>query len=201
MRSFWKAAAFRLSGSIWILSGRRALRCFQIELHHFVISILKWYYLVTDTDIDIDTLQDYLGNSLPKHMLPAAFVVLDQIPLTPNGKIDRKALLKPEYASLDQQPVAPSNVIEEILLGIWSEVLNIDDISINDDFFALGGHSLTGMKIVTRINSTFRISMSIRTLFDKPEFQQMAEEVLKSISADELEGAHSILKCKRANIR
>ncbi|TFG74427.1 MAG: amino acid adenylation domain-containing protein, partial [Flavobacteriales bacterium] len=100
-------------------------------------------YLMTNTDMAINELQDYLRTKLPVHMLPAAFVVLDKFPLTQNGKIDRKALLKPEYANINERFLAPRNVIEEILASIWAEVLNIDHIGIYDNFFALGGHSLS----------------------------------------------------------
>lgn len=144
-------------------------------------------YLVTDTDIEINELRNYLKAKLPKYMLPAAFVVLDQIPLMPNGKTDRKALLKPEYGNINDQFITPRNVIEEILSYICADVLNLDHVGIKDDLFALGGNSLSVMKIANRIRGIFQIEMPLHTLFDKPEIQQLAEEVSKSKTVHELE--------------
>ena len=86
-------------------------------------------------------LREYLSRTLPDYMIPSYFVQIDKIPLTPNGKIDRKALPEPEVKS-GKEYVAPRDVIEEKLAGIWSEVLNVEQssIGIDDNFFELGGH-------------------------------------------------------------
>ena len=144
-------------------------------------------YLVADTDIAIDVLQDYLRAHLPGYMLPSALMVIDEIPLMPNGKTDRKALLKPEYGSIDDGFMEPRNVIEKILTDICSEVLNLEHIGINDNLFALGGHSLSIMKIANRIRTIFEVKIPFRTLFEKPKIQQLAEEVSKSKTTEELE--------------
>ena len=122
-------------------------------------------------------LRKYLQERLPPYMIPSTFVLLDKFPLTSNGKIDRKAFPAPSY--VDIQPahdfVRPRTETEKTLAAIWSEVLKVDNIGINDDFFELGGDSLLAIKAVSRIQDVFEVSMPLSTLLQAPTIASLAE--------------------------
>ena len=125
---------------------------------------------------EIDDLRDYLSISLPDYMVPAAFVKLDEMPLTPNGKINRRALPEPDMSLIGEEYVAPRNEVEKKLAEIWSHVLKIDQdkVGIHDNFFHLGGHSLLAIQLVARIHAKLNCDMSIKNLFDKPKLMDLA---------------------------
>ena len=114
-------------------------------------------------------LRSFLGGHLPAHMVPSAFVALAELPLTPNGKVDRAALPAPDARALSAAGhVPPRNDVEEVLCGIWSEVLGIDPIGVHDDFFLLGGQSLLAVKIATRVRGAFEVPLEVRALLEHP---------------------------------
>jgi hypothetical protein len=115
-------------------------------------------------------LRTALRDKLPDYMLPSAFVFLDQFPLTPNGKIDRRALPAPDTSRRDLAPayVAPRTATEAVIAGIWAEVLDLDQVGVLDDFFALGGHSLLSTRIVVRIREAFGVSIPLHQIFGDP---------------------------------
>jgi len=120
-------------------------------------------------------LQVFLQQRLPEHMVPSIFVVLDSFPLTPNGKLDRKALQEPEkIRRLNISGVPPRTPIEKTLAKIWMEVLSVDRVGIHDDFFDLGGHSLTAMQVVSRAIKKFRLELPLQSLFVSPTVAAMA---------------------------
>ncbi|HYR11304.1 MAG TPA: amino acid adenylation domain-containing protein, partial [Longimicrobium sp.] len=142
-------------------------------------------YLVGDADAE--ALRASLRATLPEYMLPSAFVTVDRLPLTPNGKLDVRALPVPELATAEALYVAPRTVVEEALAAIWAEVLRVDRVGATDDFFALGGHSLLIMRLTARVQATFGLELSIRTVFSQPTLEGMAAEIERMVYADILE--------------
>ncbi|WP_156656095.1 non-ribosomal peptide synthetase, partial [Mycobacterium sp. 852002-51971_SCH5477799-a] len=114
-----------------------------------------------------------LAERMPPYMVPAAVVTLDALPLTVNGKLDKRALPAPEYTAGDGYQ-APANGIEEILAGIYADVLGVDRVGVQDSFFDLGGDSLSAMRVVAAINKSAGGDISVRTLFESPTVAQLA---------------------------
>ncbi|HEX7640719.1 MAG TPA: condensation domain-containing protein, partial [Burkholderiaceae bacterium] len=128
-----------------------------------------------------DELRTSLRESLPDYMVPSAFVVLDALPLTPNGKLDRKALPAPEQgAYVSQSYEAPQGEIEEILAGIWQELLRVECIGRHDNFFDLGGHSLLAVQLMTRIRQGLGREMALRQLFEHPTVAALARQLMRT---------------------
>jgi amino acid adenylation domain-containing protein len=124
-------------------------------------------YVVAAVGDQIATeLRTFMSSRLPAAMVPAAFVFIDALPLTDNGKLDRRRLPAPEIAKPLSDRIAPRNWIEEVLAGIWSEVLRRDQIGIHDDFFELGGHSLVATQVASRIRQAFHIELPLRRVFE-----------------------------------
>jgi amino acid adenylation domain-containing protein len=128
---------------------------------------------------DIHELRSFVQSKLPDYMVPAVFVVLDALPLTPSGKLDRQTLPAPEQArpALCEAFVAPRTPSEELLGGIWASVLGVESVSINDNFFALGGHSLLAMQVISRLRKVFQVDLPLQTLFDAPTVAGLARRV------------------------
>jgi len=122
-------------------------------------------YIVPQSTFDKQAVQRYLSTKLPEYMVPAIWVELDSIPLTPNGKIDRKALPDPEITNIITEYVAPRNETEAKLTAIWQELLGIEQAGIYDNFFELGGHSLLAMRVVSAIRRELNVELNIRDLF------------------------------------
>ncbi|EAZ91849.1 non-ribosomal peptide synthetase [Crocosphaera chwakensis] len=136
------------------------------------------------------TLRDYLKGQLPDYMIPSAFVFIEKLPLTPNGKIDRKALPAPDFSAMAQADfVAPSTDREQILAQVWSEVLRIEKISINSNFFELGGDSILTIQIVARAKQA-GLRISPKQLF---EHQTIAELATVAQQTEELAVEQGIL--------
>ncbi len=121
-----------------------------------------------------------LAERLPGYMVPAAVVVLDALPVTVNGKLDARALPAPDYRTVDNYR-APSTAVEEILAGIYAQVLNVERVGVDDSFFDLGGDSLSTMRLVTAINSALESDLPVRVVFEAPTVAQLAPRVAESV--------------------
>jgi amino acid adenylation domain-containing protein len=137
----------------------------------------------------VSELRGFLEEKLPEYMVPSAFVLLDALPLTPHGKVDRRALpatdgTRPE---LNKPFVAPRTPTEKLLAEIWAQVLGVEPIGVQDNFFDLGGHSLLATQIMFRLRDTFQAEISLRTLFEKPTIEELALAV-EEILLEEIEG-------------
>jgi amino acid adenylation domain-containing protein/non-ribosomal peptide synthase protein (TIGR01720 family) len=133
------------------------------------------YAVVSRPDVpSTEELRRFLAGKLPEYMVPSAFVFLDELPLTPNGKLDRKALPPPRLETEAKSHVGPRTPFEELLAGIWAEVLQIDRPGIHDNFFELGGHSLRATQVASRVREALRLEISVRNLFEAPTIFELA---------------------------
>ncbi len=129
-------------------------------------------------DLSVPALRDLLLSQLPEYMVPTAFVPLPVLPRTPNGKIDRLALAALDLGDQFVRPyTVPRTATEEILAGIWSDVLGVEQVGIHDDFFELGGHSLLATQIMSRLRSAFHVELSLRTVFESTNVSALAAAV------------------------
>ncbi|MGV5039309.1 amino acid adenylation domain-containing protein, partial [Streptomyces sp. NRAIS4] len=135
----------------------------------------------TDT-VDTEALHAHAAGLLPEYMVPSAFTVLDRLPLTTNGKLDRRALPAPVYeaALAGRGPRTPQ---EEILCGLFADILGVPTVGIDDNFLALGGHSLLATRLVSRIRSTLGIELSVTTLFEAPTVAALTDRLAEADSA------------------
>ncbi|MGZ8842918.1 MAG: non-ribosomal peptide synthetase [Pyrinomonadaceae bacterium] len=130
-------------------------------------------------------LREFLKTSLPDYMLPSLFAKLERLPLTANGKVDRAALPEPtiENTLRDEDFIAPRSPVEARLAKILCSLLNLSEVSVNDNFFLLGGHSLLGTQLIAKIRSAFGVDMALRTLFDAPSIAELSSEIERLIFA------------------
>jgi hypothetical protein len=151
-------------------------------------------------ELSLDEVRAFLSARLPEYMLPAAFVVLPELPLRASGKVDRRALPAPERGrSEERKHVAPRTPVEVLLAEIWSDLLRLDRVSVFDNFFKLGGHSLLATQLVSRIHLALEVDIPLRSLFEAPTLAEMAlvvEELviarLDDLSEEELEALGSL---------
>jgi amino acid adenylation domain-containing protein len=127
----------------------------------------------------VSELRTFLKSKLPEYMVPSVFMPLDILPVSPSGKLNRRALPEPDDArpELTREFVAPSTPVEEAVAEIFSDVLEIRQVGVHDDFFELGGHSLLATRVVSRLRDRFQIEMTPRFLFESPTVQQMASRI------------------------
>jgi acyl carrier protein len=137
--------------------------------------------------VTADDLKRHAAQWLPDIMIPSAFVVLDALPLTPSGKVDRLALPAPDSANgnVSDTYVAPRTPIEEAVAAIWSDVLGIERVGVEADFFALGGHSLLATQIIAQIRSDLSVNLPLHSLFTAPTVATLAEQIVQLIGGEE----------------
>ncbi|HWS86559.1 MAG TPA: amino acid adenylation domain-containing protein [Pyrinomonadaceae bacterium] len=152
-----------------------------------------------ETTLTVGDLRAHLGERLPEYMIPSHFVMLDEIPLMPNGKVDRKALPAPEQSrpEFDEDFVAPRTPVEEILGAVWGEVLNLERVGAEDNFFALGGHSLLATQVISRLRKVFRVEVPLRDLFEAPTVSEMAQRIEAALKARPELAAPAIVPVER----
>src|SRR6185437_12211853 len=134
---------------------------------------------VVSANFDKQKLQSYLGAKLPEYMVPQLWIELESIPLTPNGKTDRKALPDPELTDRTTEYTAPRNATEQALTDIWGELLGIEKVSIYDNFFDLGGHSILMIQVVSRMR---RLGYFIqpKDIFNHQVIAALSDSIVKS---------------------
>jgi acyl-coenzyme A synthetase/AMP-(fatty) acid ligase/acyl carrier protein len=123
-----------------------------------------------------------LAEVLPRHMIPAVFVPVDRLPRTRSGKVDRRAL--PAAPPPAGPGVAPRDPVEEAIAGIWAEVLGLERVSVHDDFFDLGGHSLLGSRVIVRIEDAFGVRLPMRVVFERRTVAELATGVAEAVRAE-----------------
>jgi amino acid adenylation domain-containing protein/non-ribosomal peptide synthase protein (TIGR01720 family) len=126
-----------------------------------------------------NALRAFLKEKLPNYMVPASFVILDALPLTASGKVDRRTLPPPDHAQAESERtfVEARTMTEQVLAEIWSRLLGVERVSIHDDFFELGGHSLLGMQLISRVREALGVELTVRALFDAPTVSTFAVKV------------------------
>jgi AMP-binding enzyme C-terminal domain/Phosphopantetheine attachment site len=149
--------------------------------------------------LETDELREFLSAWLPAHAVPSAFMVLDTLPRTPNGKINRNALPEPVAASSDASLfVEPTTSAELLLAQIWRDVLNIERIGIHDHFFRMGGHSLLATRAIAQLREVLQLEVPLRSIFEAPTIARLArtvEQLLEEqIAASEDPSAATLIK-------
>jgi alpha-ketoglutarate-dependent taurine dioxygenase/acyl carrier protein len=144
-------------------------------------------YVVFDENTDVATssgLRTTLREKLPEYMVPAFFVVLDELPTTDNGKIDRRALPAPAQAQGENDTQTSRTPTEELLSNIWTEILGLRRVGLHDNFFDLGGHSLLATQVVSRVRETFSVELPLRALFESPTIAELALSVERDVQSE-----------------
>ncbi|WP_027388228.1 non-ribosomal peptide synthetase [Chryseobacterium gregarium] len=154
-------------------------------------------YFVSDEQIDKKDLSAYLEKKMPQYMLPDFYVQLEQIPLTNNGKVDRKKLRNVAPSDLiKQEYVAPRNDAEKQLKEIWEEILGVENIGVTDNFFALGGHSLILIRIINKIKITFNKTISIKDFMENPRIDLVAQRISGDANVESFEPIRNVEEAK-----
>ncbi|HEX2271889.1 MAG TPA: amino acid adenylation domain-containing protein, partial [Pyrinomonadaceae bacterium] len=140
--------------------------------------LVGYVVAASGAELEVSELRAYLETKLPAYMIPSMFVELMELPLTANGKVDRKALAAAELEFTQTRVYeAPRTAVEELLAGIWAEVLGVERVGIHDNFFELGGHSLLATQVISRVRETFRLELPLRSLFEAPQLSDFASTV------------------------
>jgi thioesterase domain-containing protein/acyl carrier protein len=135
------------------------------------------YVVARGQSISAPALREHLRHHLPDYMVPQAIVSIDKLPLTPSGKLDRRALPAPD-AIANQTRRTPRTPQEEILCGLFADILGVERVGIDDNFFELGGHSLLAIRLISRVRSSMEVDISIRSLFEAPTVEALAKRLV-----------------------
>src|ERR1700730_16361173 len=143
------------------------------------------YIVPADTAINVQILREHLATYLPDYMIPTLFVVLDELSQTTNGKVDRALLPVPTRDNILSYEVAvsPLTSTEQRVSGIVSSLLGLERVAVEDNFFMLGGHSLLGTQIITRVKEIFQVELPLRSLFESPTVRLLSQEIEQRILA------------------
>jgi amino acid adenylation domain-containing protein len=148
---------------------------------------LAAYIVPQSGSLDATALRSSLKDKLPNYMAPNAYVVMERLPLTPSGKIDRKALPAPEskHIASDESYVAPRTPVEKLIADIWKDVLGVERVGVHDDFFEIGGQSLLATQLAYKIQQVLPVEISLRSFFEAPTVAQLAELVAQNQDEDQ----------------
>jgi amino acid adenylation domain-containing protein len=137
------------------------------------------YVVAVGAEVSAGELREHLKARLPEYMVPQAFVRLDELPLTTNGKVDRRALPAPDSSTVSSPDsyVAPRDAVEEALCAAWAEVLRVERVGVRDNFFDLGGHSLLATQVVSRVRQALQVELPLRVMFEGPTVEALARHV------------------------
>ncbi|WP_406367115.1 amino acid adenylation domain-containing protein [Streptomyces sp. NBC_00645] len=133
---------------------------------------------------EIDGLREALAGVLPEYMVPSLFVELEKIPLTANGKLDRRALPDPETGAATDAYIAPRSETEETIAEVWGQVLGLDKVGVEDNFFDLGGHSILAVRLISRLQAEYDLDLPVRVAFERPTVAQLAVEIEDRVRAE-----------------
>jgi amino acid adenylation domain-containing protein len=150
--------------------------------------------------LTVPEMRNHLREKLPQYMIPSALVVLAEMPLTPNGKVDRRGLPVPDgmRPELERAYVAPRSATEEIVAAIWAELLGVERIGIHDNFFELGGHSLLATQVISKVREMFGVEVALRAIFEEPSVAGLAQRVEDAQREGVGLGAPPLVKVERS---
>jgi amino acid adenylation domain-containing protein len=180
---------FRINGVLKRADRDREAAAFDYHLPHFEkrYKVGPFYQKLFEEETVVETpaagklgtreLSDYLAEELPAYMVPTYFVPMDRIPINANGKIDRAALPEPKEGTADEEYIPPRDAFETHLVEIWQDVLGIEKIGISDNFFDLGGHSLTATMLASRIHKAFNVKIPLTKIFVTPTIRGIARHI------------------------
>ncbi len=148
--------------------------------------LVAYLVLHKEESVNPDELKSYMQKLVPTYMVPSAFVLLQTLPLTTNGKVDQRALPIPDFSSrsIKEDFVAPKHMLHFQLIAIWEELLNVQAIGIRDNFFNIGGHSLLAVLLLERIEQVFHQKLQFNTLFINPTIEELAEVLQTKVGND-----------------
>jgi acyl carrier protein len=149
----------------------------------YVVASNEGYSAAHTAKVTAEGITTSLATKLPEYMVPSAVVMLDAMPITPNGKIDRRALPDPEVAAPTDGYVAPRSDTEAALAAIWVDVLKKERIGVTESFMTLGGHSLLAIRVLGKLSRQFGVRLPLRSLFDTPTIAELAQVVDAEVSA------------------
>jgi NRPS condensation-like uncharacterized protein len=134
-----------------------------------------------------EELRQYLQGKLPNYMLPSYFVIVEALPLLPNGKVDRRALPMPDTSEVErnEEMMTPHTPIEEVVAGVWGEVLGRKQMGIHENFFAVGGHSLLATQVIARVRSVLQVELPLRSLFEAATIAELATRVEQALRSEQ----------------
>ncbi|MGQ0453396.1 phosphopantetheine-binding protein, partial [Bacillus sp. SS-TM] len=141
--------------------------------------------------------REYLKKQLPHYMVPAYFFKIEGMPLTPNGKVNRKALLELEEQFISEDITSSRTPVEELIVSVWSQVLGIKNISVQDSFFEIGGHSLLATQVVSRLQGIFQIELPVRELFEYTTVESLAKRLDQLRKGDKKREIPPLIPMKR----
>ena len=148
------------------------------------VPFLAAYVIAEKDELDSAQLRDFLKERLPEFMVPAAFVKMEAFPLLPNGKVNRRGLPAPEGFVVQREYVAPRTPQEEVVAGIFSDILKVEQVGSLDNFFELGGHSLLATQLVSRLRDAFSVEVPIKALFENPTVEGIARRIQEAQAAE-----------------